>query len=126
MCTQKGHYDFLVISFGLSNAPTTFYLIMNRIFKLHLRKFIIVFFYDILACSTNMNLHVAHLTQVFQILFENYLFSNKSKYDLCRDIFNYLDHTISLEELRPRPSKIKVVKNLLNPINVKQLATFLG
>lgn len=77
--THTGHFEYLVMPFGLTNAPATFQALMNHVFGSYLRKFIIVFFDDILTYSKNLEDHVFHLKLNFQTLRDNHLLLNKPK-----------------------------------------------
>jgi hypothetical protein len=77
--TYNGHYEFLVMPFGFTNASAIFQSLMNELFRSQLRKFILVFFYDILIYSNSMTEHLGHLRTVFKILKTNLLYAKFSK-----------------------------------------------
>ncbi|PKI35829.1 hypothetical protein CRG98_043800 [Punica granatum] len=77
--THDGHYEFLVMPFGLSNAPSTFQALMNGVFRPYLRRFVLVFFDDILVYSPTWATHLDHLRLVLQLLRDNHLVAKQSK-----------------------------------------------
>uniref|UniRef100_A0A1S3X943 RNA-directed DNA polymerase homolog n=1 Tax=Nicotiana tabacum TaxID=4097 RepID=A0A1S3X943_TOBAC len=78
-CTRYGHYEFLLMSFGLTNAPETFIDLMNRVFSPYIDSFVIVFIDDILIYSHSMDEHEQHLRVVLQTLQEKKLYAKFSK-----------------------------------------------
>jgi hypothetical protein len=93
--THEGHYEFLVMPFGLTNTPSTFQSLMNDIFRPYSRKFIFVFFDDILVHSQNLQEHLQHLKLTLDVLRAHQIFAKKSKCKFgCAEI-NYLGHLIS-------------------------------
>ena len=78
--TRYGHYEFLVISFSLTNAPATFMDLMNKVFHEYLDSFDIVFIDEILIFSKYREEHEQHLRITLQVLKEHQLFKKFSKY----------------------------------------------
>ena len=77
--TRYGHYEILLMSFGLTNAPAAFMDLMNRVFKQYLDLFVIVFIDDILIYSRSEEEHASHLRVVLQTLTDRKLFAKFSK-----------------------------------------------
>ncbi|CAJ0931776.1 unnamed protein product [Ranitomeya imitator] len=77
--TPEGHFEYLVMPFGLSNAPSVFQSFMHDIFREYLDKFLIVYLDDILVFSDDWESHVKQVRMVFQVLRANSLFVKGSK-----------------------------------------------
>lgn len=124
--THQGPYEILVMPFGLTNAPSTFQSLMNKIFLPHLRKFILVFFDDILVYSPDSETHLHHLQITFQILRDNQLYLKLSKCQFHSSSIEYLGHIISVDGVAADPSKTKAMQDWPIPTNIKSLRGFLG
>ncbi|GJY46092.1 transposon ty3-I gag-pol polyprotein [Tanacetum coccineum] len=124
--THKGHYEFLVMPFGLTNTPTTFQSLMNKIFQPYLRKFVLVFFDDILVYSKSMSEHQEHLICVFDTLLTHSLYANRKKCLFGQEQIEYLGHIVSGKGVEADPSKISAMLEwpILN--NLRELRGFLG
>jgi hypothetical protein len=109
--TYNGHYEFLIMQFGLTNAPATFQSLMNDIFRRHLRKFILVFFDDILVYNPTLEKHVEQLQIVFEILRSQSLLAKRSKCVLGSSQVEYLGHVITKSGVATDPLKIQAIVN---------------
>lgn len=88
--THLGHYEFRVMPFGLSNAPSTFQSAMNDTLRPFLRKYVAVFFDDILVYSSNLATHVSHLKSVLATLSDKQFLPRQSKCLFAQSQLNYL------------------------------------
>jgi hypothetical protein len=124
--THHGHFQFNVMSFGLTNAPATFQCLTNSIFARFMRRFVLVFMDDILIYNRTLEDHVLHLTQVFQVLKQNKLFVKFKKCAFAQRKIDYLGHIILDEGVATDPSKTATMFQRPTPRNFTDLRGFLG
>ena len=124
--TRYGHYEFLVMPFGFTNALAAFMDLMNLVFQPYLDRFVIIFIDDILVYSGSLEEHSEHLRIVLQTLRERQLYAKLSKCQSWLDRVAFLGHVISVEGVSVDPKKIESVVNW-NPLkNVSEVRSFLS
>ena len=124
--TRYGHFEFLVTPFGLTNAPTAFMDLMNRIFRPYLDQFVIVLFYDILIYTGSGEEHVEHLRIFLQTLREHRLYAKLSKCQFWLDSVAFLGHIVSAEGVSVDLQKVEAILNWKPPSSVTEIKSFLG
>ncbi|WVZ97874.1 hypothetical protein U9M48_043382 [Paspalum notatum var. saurae] len=124
--TKYGLYEYLVMSFGLTNAPAYFMHPMNRVFMDYLDKFIVVFIDDILIYSKSREEHEVHLRLVLQRLREYKLYAKLKKCEFWIDEVPFLGHIISKGGIAKDPHKIGAITNWEVPQTPKEVRGFLG
>jgi len=124
--THRGHYEFMVMPFNLTNAPAPFQALMNDVLKPLLRRFVLVFFDDILIYSSTWAEHMQHVKAVFQRLREHMLFAKRSKCFFGAESVGYLGHIISQAGVVMDLEKVAVVDAWPRPRTLRGLQGFLG
>jgi len=124
--TPFGHYQFKVLSFGLTNAPATFQATMNDVFRPFLNKFVVVYIDDILVFSKTHEEHLHHLRLVFQVLQDNDFRIKPSKCEFERPEVKFLGHIVGQEGVKVDTDKTAVVERWPTPTNVRAVRSFLG
>ena len=124
--TRYGHYEFLVMPFRLTNAPTTFMNLMNRVFRPYLDQFVVVFIDDILVYSRDEHEHEQHLKLVLQPLREKRLYAKLRKCDFLLKEVSFLGHIVSTEGIRVDLAKIEAVVNWKPRRSVTKARSFLS
>jgi hypothetical protein len=124
--TRYGLYEFLVMSFGLTNAPAYFMYLMNFVFMMELNKFVVVFINDICIYSKNEKELAKHLRIVLQRLRDHKLYAKFSKCEFWLNSVKFFGHTISKDGISIDPSKVLEVLDWKPPKFVHQIRSFLG
>eukprot|EP00253_Pinus_taeda_P013033 PITA_13033 len=124
--TNEGLYEWLVMPFGLSNAPSTFMRLMNEMLKEYIGKFVIVYLDDILIFSRKKEEHFRHVRKVLEKLQQNKLLINLKKCTFLQRELIYLGFVIAENELKMDPEKITAIVNWLSPKNLFEVHSFHG
>ena len=122
--TPFGHYEFVVLPFGLTNAPATFQTLMNSLLG-HL-PYVVVYLDDILIFSETTEQHIQHVREVLSILSHNRLHVKGPKCFFFKSEVSFLGHVLRDGSVLPDPEKISAVSLWPTPTTVKDVQSFLG
>jgi hypothetical protein len=123
---RYGLYEYTLMSFGLTNAPTYFMYLMNKVYMEYLDKFVVVFIIDILVYSRGEEEHEEHLHLALQKLREHRLYAKLSKCEFWMKQVAFLGHVISKGGISVDPSKVQDVLSWNAPMSVDDIQNFLG
>jgi hypothetical protein len=107
--TKYGHYEFNVVSFGLTNAPAYFMNMMNKVFMEELDKFVVVFIDDILIYSESTEEHAKDLRVVLERLRQNQVYAKFSNCEFWLEKVAFLGHVLTADGVAVDPEKIEAV-----------------
>ncbi|KAG1954691.1 retrotransposable element [Pimephales promelas] len=124
--TPAGHYEYLVMPFGLSNSPSVFQGFLNEIFRDVLNRFVIIYIDDILISSANLPEHIRHVRFVLQRLRDHHLYLKLEKCEFHQKSIQFLGYVITPQGVTMDQRKVDAVTNWPLPINIKELQRFLG
>ena len=122
--TQFVKYEFLMVPFGLAQAPAYFQLLMNKI--LEGLSYAMTYLDDIIIFSKNEEDHLRHLEEVFRQLRQAALKMKHLKCDFFKSEIHYLGHLISAHGISPLPDTLNTIKNMPVPKDAKEIKPFLG
>lgn len=124
--TRYGHYGFVVMAFGLTNASTTFMKLMINVSREFLDKFVIVFIVDILIYLRSKEEHAEHLRIVLQTLRDQKLFEKLVKCSFWQRHIGFLGHVVSEAGVLVDPKKILMITQWPRPKNATKVHSFFG
>ncbi|KAK3547304.1 hypothetical protein QTP86_018825 [Hemibagrus guttatus] len=124
--TPTGHYEYLVMPYGLANAPSVFQDFIHEVLREFLHRFVLVYIDDILIYSRNLAEHCQHVAKVLERLRKFQLFLKAEKCSFHQTSVQFLGYKIDSSGIKMDKGKVTTVRDWPAPTTVKELQRFLG
>ncbi|XP_016354714.1 RNA-directed DNA polymerase homolog, partial [Sinocyclocheilus anshuiensis] len=124
--TPTGHYEYLVMPYGLVNAPSVFQDFMHEVLQEYLHRSVLVYMDDMLIYSRSMAEHRHHVAEVLERLREFHLFLKAEKCSFHQSSVQFLGYVINDGGIQMDEGKVEAIRNWPVPTTVKKLQRFLG
>ena len=124
--TRWGLYEYLVMPFGVTNAPTQFMNMMNAFLGEYLDKFVLIFLDNVLIYSANPQDHAEHLQKILEKLREHKMYAKASKCEILKTSVEFLGQQICRGGMTPTEANLKAAQDWATLEDVKGVRSFLG